>query len=175
MNVCSIVETLKGGGITKNFLLALGLCSMFGGVKCIRCNSKERVKRGIVNHKQRYTCKNCGYNYTVEQKSTAYPLRVKRQALQLYLEGLGFRSIGRYLGVSHVAVYHWIKSFGEKVNEIKSETTVEMVEIDEMHTYIGDKKTIVGSGLLLIDMGKGSSISSWATGRQEQDGSYGTH
>jgi len=31
VNVCSIVETLKGGGITKNFLLALGLCSMFGG------------------------------------------------------------------------------------------------------------------------------------------------
>lgn len=144
-------------------------------MKCIKCNSKERVKRGIIKNRQRYTCKNCGYNYTVEQKSTAYPHRVKRQALQLYLEGLGFRSIGRYLGVSHVAVYHWIKSFGEKVDEIKSETTVQVVEIDEMHTYIGDKKTTVGSGLLLIDMAKGSSISFLATGRQERDRSFGTN
>jgi DNA-binding NarL/FixJ family response regulator len=31
-------------------------------------------------------------------------MSVKRQALQLYLEGLGFRSIGRFLGVSHVSV-----------------------------------------------------------------------
>ena len=31
-------------------------------------------------------------------------MEIKRQALQLYLEGLGFRAIGRLLGVSNVAV-----------------------------------------------------------------------
>jgi hypothetical protein len=30
---------------------------------------------------------------------------------------------------------------------------IEVVELDEMHTYIGSKKTTVGSGLLLIEMG----------------------
>ena len=89
-------------------------------MKCNKCKSLNRVKRGIVKGKQRYTCKECGYNYTVEEKSTSKPDSLKRQALLLYLEGLGFRSIGRVLKVSHVSVYYWIKSFGEKIDEIKS-------------------------------------------------------
>jgi len=39
--------------------------------------------------------------------------------------------------------------------EIKSNQQIEVVEMD---TYIGSKKTIAGSGLLLIEMGKDSSI-----------------
>jgi len=69
--------------------------------------------------RQRYKCHDCGYNYSVQLKSTASPDFVKRQALQLYLEGLGFRSIGRYLGVSHVSVYNWIKKFGQELEEKK--------------------------------------------------------
>jgi hypothetical protein len=38
-----------------------------------------------------------------------------------------------------------------------------MVEVDEMHSCIGSKKTTVGYGLLLIDMEKDSSISLLAT------------
>ncbi len=82
---------------------------------------------------------------------------MKRQALELYLEGLGFRSIGRFLKVSHVSVYNWIKSFGEEIEKIRSDQKIEVVEMDEMHTYIGNKKTIVGFGLLWIEMGKDSS------------------
>ena len=38
-----------------------------------------------------------------------------------------------------------------------------MVEVDEMHIYIGSKKTTIGYGLLLIDMENDSSISLLAT------------
>ena len=80
---------------------------------------------------------------------------LKKKALHLYLEGLGFRSIGRFLGVSNVSVLNWIRDFGEKVQQLHADNqSIEMVEIDEMHTYIGSKKTTVGSGLLLIDMEK---------------------
>jgi transposase-like protein len=41
--------------------------------KCPRCQSKERVKNGHINGRQRYRCKNCKYDYTVEHKSTAVP------------------------------------------------------------------------------------------------------
>jgi transposase len=50
----------------------------------------------------------------VELKSTAKPKSMKKQALHLYLEGLGFRSIGRLLGVSNVSVLNRIKSFGKE-------------------------------------------------------------
>ena len=119
-------------------------------MNCPRCNSCSNKKNGLVGGRQRYKCHVCGYNYSVELKSTASSASVKRQALQLYLEGLGFRSIGRFLGVSHVSVQKWIKKFGQELEDLKSESEISIVELDEMHTYIGSKKNIAGSGLLLI-------------------------
>jgi len=126
-------------------------------MNCPRCKSSSHRKNGIVSGRQRYKCHDCGYNYSVEIKSTASSSFVKRQALQLYLEGLGFRSIGRILGVSHVSVQKWIKKFGQELEELKSENEISVVELDEMHTYIGNKKNTAGSGLLLIELGKNSS------------------
>ena len=126
-------------------------------MNCPRCNSSSHKKNGIVGGRQRYKCHDCGYNYTVELKSTAFSASVKKQALQLYLEGLGFRSIGRFLGVSHVSVQKWIKKLGQELEALKSENEISIVEMDEMHTYIGNKKNIAGSGLLLIELGKSSS------------------
>jgi transposase len=113
-------------------------------------------KDGIVKSKQRYFCRDCKHRFTVEQ--VGKPNKIRRDALILYLEGLGFRSIGRYLNVSHVAVFNWIKSFGERLDDFRNPEDIEVVELDEMHTYIGSKKTTVGSGLLLIEMGTDSSI-----------------
>lgn len=127
---------------------------------CPKCSSAEKIKNGFVRGLQRYKCKKCCYNYTVEKRSGEYSKAIKRKALQLYLEGLGFRSIGRILGVSNVSVLNWIRGFGEEVKSLQNDNqSIEYVELDEMHSYIGNKKTIVGSGLLLIDLGKDSSTS----------------
>jgi transposase-like protein len=129
-------------------------------MNCPRCKSEKKVKNGVINEKQRYRCKDCRYNYTVEKRSNEYSNSTKKKALQLYLEGLGFRSIGRILNVSNVSVLNWIKFFGKEVKSLQSESRdIEIVEVDEMHSYIGYKKTIVGFGLLLIDLGKDSSTS----------------
>ncbi|WP_319506211.1 IS1 family transposase [uncultured Methanolobus sp.] len=109
-------------------------------MNCPRCKSSSHKKNGRIDGRQRYRCHDCGYNYSVEIKSTASSMSVKRQALQLYLEGLGFRSIGRFLGVSHVSVQKWIRKFGSELEDLKSENEISVVEIDEMHTYIGNKK-----------------------------------
>lgn len=143
-------------------------------MNCPKCLCEESVRSGIIKEKQRYKCKNCGCNYTVEMKSTAKPKSMKKQALHLYLEGLGFRSIGRILGVSNVSVLNWIRDFGHKVQELSSQNQdIEMVEVDEMHSYIGSKKTSAGYGLLLIDMGKDSSTSLLVTGATKQQKNFG--
>jgi transposase-like protein len=131
---------------------------------CPKCKSIERVKNGNINGRPRYRCKNCKYDYTVMQKSTGVSADTKRLALELYLEGLGFNSIGRILKVSHVAVQKWVKKYGKQAEELRSNKEIEIVEMDEMHSYIGSKKTISGFGLLLIDMGNGSSTSYWVKG-----------
>ena len=138
-------------------------------MNCPRCNSSNHKKNGIVGGRQRYKCHDCGYNYTVEIKPTAFSTSVKKQALQLYLEGLGFRSIGRVLGVSHVSVQRWIKKFGQELEDLKSENEISIVEMDEMHTYIGNKKNIAGSGLLLIELGKSSSTALLAAEERKLD------
>ena len=52
---------------------------------------------------------------------------------------------------------------GEQAEDIKSEQYVDIIEMDELHTYIGQKNAIAGYGLLLIDMGRDSSASFWVT------------
>jgi len=140
---------------------------------CPRCKSSHYVKAGFVKDVQRYKCKECQYLYTVSEKSTAKSIGMRRQALHLYLEGLGFSSIERILGVSNVSVMKWIRAFGEQANNIQSKQDIDVVEMDELHTYIGQKKAIAGYGLLLIGIGRDSSLSCWVTVTPTQARNYG--
>lgn len=142
-------------------------------MKCPKCTSDNKVKNGFVKGRQRYRCKSCGNNYSVEQKSTAKLPSERRMGLMMYLEGLGFNSIGRLLGVSHVAVINWIKKYGAQLNEIKNEKQVQVIEIDEMHSYIGQKKTSVGYGLQLIERENDTLISLLGTEVLKQEKYYG--
>jgi transposase-like protein len=99
---------------------------------CPKCQTEHCSKDGIVRGKQRYRCKDCGYRHTVAYKG--YSEEVKRHTLSMYLEGLGFRSIGRLLGCSHVAVYPWIKQSGKKARLELPATELEVVDMDEMHS-----------------------------------------
>jgi transposase-like protein len=136
-------------------------------MNCPKCNSGKHVKDGIVKGKQRYFCKECKYRYTV--KHLGKPIELKKAALYLYLEGLGFRSIERFLKVSNVSVMNWIKGFGKEIESLrKTDGTIEIVEMDELHTYIGLKKTTFGYGLLLIDLENGTSTLSLAREVQKQ-------
>jgi transposase len=97
----------------------------------------------------------------------------RRLALEMYLEGLGFRAIGRILRISYGTAYIWIKEWGTKVSLPRRDNPVRIVELDEMHTYVAQKKTTAGYGLLLIDLEKSTSILSVATDPQKQEKNYG--
>lgn len=135
---------------------------------CPKCKSTVFIKNSIVSGRQRYKCKNCGNNYTVEKKSDVKSEDTRRLALSMYLEGLGFRSIGRVLNISYGTVYQWVRRWGEQVNLPRSEEPSEIVELDEIHTYVASKKTTDGYGLLLIDLGNGTSLLSVGTGVHKQ-------
>lgn len=126
-------------------------------MNCPKCQTKNYCKDGIVKGKQRYLCKSCGLRFTVEKKSDVKSKETKRLALEMYLEGLGFRAIGRILKISYGTVYQWIKEWGSKVSLPQSTEPIAVVALDEMHSYVGSKKTTVGYGLLLIDLQNGSS------------------
>jgi len=74
-----------------------------------------------------------GMRCDVEKNTKEYPLKIKRQAIQLYLEGLGFRSIERILGMSNVTVMNWVKELGQKIQEMANlyPAKAEIIELDE--------------------------------------------
>ena len=76
---------------------------------CKHCGSGSFVRNGMAAGHQRYRCKTCGRNFTATPPRGKPPAM---KALAVLLYGLGNVSqgmIAKLLGVSHVAVYKWIR------------------------------------------------------------------
>ncbi|WP_373802074.1 IS1 family transposase [Bacteroides heparinolyticus] len=137
-------------------------------MNCPKCKSELKVKNGVIKGVQRYKCKDCNCNYTVSFQQQSEKEKKRRFALSLYLEGLGFHSIGRLLGVSHVSVLNWVRKYGRELTSIRNPRPVKIMELDEIHSYCGNKKTTVGYGLVLIENNANTLISMWETEAQKQ-------
>ena len=142
-------------------------------MKCPKCQSEENVRNGIIKGAQRYKCKKCGCNFTVSYEQVFEREKKRRFGLSLYLEGLGFHSIGRLLQVSHVCVINWVRKYGNGLSEIRNTKPVHIMELDEMHSYVGSKKTINGYGLLLIEKRENTLISLLGTEAQQPEKIFG--
>src|SRR5215217_6083705 len=117
-----------------------------GGLRCKHCGSESFVRNGVTHGRQRSRCKACGRNFT------ATPARGKppaMRALAVLLYALGDVSqgmIARLLGVSHVAVYRWVRAAGEDTPAPSATPSDNIVQIDEMWHFVDGKKTRSGSG-----------------------------
>jgi transposase-like protein len=87
-------------------------------------------------------------NFTEGDSRKKHSSRVIRAAIDLYVEGNGFRRISRLLkkifdvDVCYQLVIHWIKSAAEKSYLMKSDTRknkVPLLELDELFSYIKKK------------------------------------
>lgn len=83
----------------------------------------------------------CGHKYTPEPKQHGYPDEVRKQALQLYVDGMNLRRIGRHLGIHHRTVSLWIKASAANLPKAPVPKDVKTAEMDELFTFIGKKKT----------------------------------
>ncbi|MEB2287653.1 MAG: helix-turn-helix domain-containing protein [Anaerolineae bacterium] len=86
---------------------------------CPYCQSTERqVKAGCNGSgSRRYKCQTCQRKYTPEPKAIGYPDAVRRQAIQLYVDGMSFRRIARTLGVAHRSVINWVNAYADHLPE----------------------------------------------------------
>jgi transposase len=117
---------------------------------CKHCGSGSFVRNGMAAGHQRYRCKTCGRNLTATPPRGKPPAM---KALAVLLYGLGNVSqgmIAKLLGVSHVAVYKWIKAAGEEAPAPSTTPEDNIVQIDEMWHFVNGKKTRFGSGGPLI-------------------------
>jgi len=64
-----------------------------------------------------------------------------RPCAYTYVEGTNFHRIGRLLGVNHQSVISWINSYHSALPAAEpSVTAPEVVELDELFTFVGSKK-----------------------------------
>jgi len=90
---------------------------------------------------QRYRCMYCQRKYTPEPKQQGYDASVRKQAVKMYVDGGNFRRIARHLGVNHQSVANWVADHAEILPQAPVPEEVKEAEMDELFTFIGDKKT----------------------------------
>ena len=111
--------------------------------RCLHCErSDQQVKAGRTGAgSQRYKCNPCGRRYTPIPKQKGYPQAMRQQAIRMYVDGINFRRIARHLGVHHQSVINWVNAHADELPEAPVPDKVETVEMDELFTFIGGKKT----------------------------------
>lgn len=119
-------------------------------IACKRCQRPHHVKRGFVRGHQRYLCKTCGCNFTATPPRGKHPAMKTLTTLLYGMGNMSYRMIARLLGISHVAVYEWIKAEAEKLPEPEMPADVELVNIDEMWHFLKKRARNFGSGGRLI-------------------------
>src|SRR5918911_3951558 len=124
--------------------MSLGRCGM-AELRCKHCGSASFVKNGMAHGQQRYRCKACGRSFTATP-ARGKPPAMKALAVLLYALGnVSQGMIAKLLGVSHVAVYKWVRAAGEEAPAPSTTPEDNIVPIDEMWHFVDGKKTRFGS------------------------------
>lgn len=135
--------------------------------KCPKCESLQAVRNGIVNNRQRFRCKNCQYNFTVDKVGKGISTYYVIKALQLYIEGVSLREIERLLGVSHVSVMNWVKKYQIKVPEKNSyHPTYKILNQKELATYFANPDNVTGAGMIVTELGDKFMLIKWERFRE---------
>ena len=107
---------------------------------CPRCKGVDLLRRGRKAGHQRYMCRACGrYSTDSEPKFSA---RTKAMAIEMYMNSMGIRAIGRVLGASPAAVLSWIRKEHAAIQQrLAGQGRLDgdepdIIEMDEIYTYV---------------------------------------
>ena len=120
-------------------------------MQCPECKLEHIRKNGINRQrKQNYVCVDCGCQFiTNYETSHGYSDEFKRECLKMYVNGMGFRAIERVKGVHHTTIITWVKQVGELLpNSYDPETIPQVGELNELETFVRDKKTKFGAAAI---------------------------
>ena len=104
---------------------------------CKKCFSKRSVKNGMVRTKQRYKCRDCGYNFVAgDERQKISP---EGKALSILLYGRGKASYGflaKLLKVSPVAVMKLIKREVDCMDDQNASSSTKKVDFEEILNFL---------------------------------------
>jgi len=112
-------------------------------LQCPHCHNTTRQNKAGKTEagSQRYRCMYCQRKYTPEPKLHGYPENLRQQASAMYVDGMNLRKIARHLKVHHRTVALWVMDRAETLPNAPMPQEAKDAEMDELFTFIGDKKT----------------------------------
>ena len=117
----------------------------WGMITCPHCHrsTQQGTNGRTPAGSQRYLCRACRRKYTPDPRPQGYGDDVRRRAVQLYVEGMNLRRIGRTLGVVHQTVANWVTAHAATLPDQPPTPSgaVETAELDELFTFVTHKKT----------------------------------
>ena len=109
-------------------------------MRCPQCEGTDLIKRGSKAGRQRYRCRACGRYSTDSQPK--FSAQTKAMAIEMYMNGMGIRAIGRVLKASPAAVLNWIRKEHASLQQRLAEQAPvqadgpDIIEMDEIYTYV---------------------------------------
>lgn len=95
--------------------------------------------KNIVN--LHYICVDCGRQFIDCYEKQGYSDEIKKECLEMYVNGSGFRAIERVKKVHHTTVINWLKKLGNSLPSAPEYDEIpEITQIDELETFVGKKK-----------------------------------
>ena len=115
--------------------------------ECKNCKSENTVKSGKVRGKQRFKCKECGYNFVIGDGRTNEKIAaLKALCVLFYSLGKGsYNMLGKLLGRNRSLIFRWIREAGLNTEEPAINEEITQIEFDEMWHFIQSKKENFGS------------------------------
>jgi transposase-like protein len=115
-------------------------------MNCKHCNSDKTVKDGKnPSGSEKYYCKACQRNFTPQPNLNGYSHEKKQETVKTYIDGTNYRRTGRLMKVSHQSVVNWVTEAAQDVKPEDAPSPVlgeeDVVELDELFTFVRDKKT----------------------------------
>ena len=136
-------------------------------IKCKYYGKEELSKFWKCKGFQRYKCKSCNKVFTDKEdtryKMDKYDLNKRKLAITMCINNVGIGSIERILCVPNELILNWIKNIGKNLEQIvdnnkkqiKTAKKIEVLEMDEIWSYVKKNKIKSKYGLLLIEMETG--------------------
>jgi hypothetical protein len=105
------------------------------------------VKSGKVRAKQRYKCKECGYNFVIgDARTNEKIVALKAMCVLLYtLAKASYNMMGKLFERDRSLIYRWIREAGLNTDEPAINGEINQIEFDEMWHFIQSKKRNFGS------------------------------
>ncbi len=131
-------------------------------MECTKCQSNNYIEYGSCSNKKhikRYKCKDCGCTFIDRNKANEENRKRRRTALILYLEGLSYREIASFLGVSHTSIRNWLINYIDSLHQIRNTKPVRLGEIGHIKTELKGKKKTFREGFVFLERDTDTHIS----------------